>query len=105
MGITMSSGSITALFGAMIVLASVPDAIALSVVGRSIASGFKQGLFTVIGIVVGDYIFIIVAVYGLSIIAQQMDMFFIVIKYMAGAYLLWLGVQLWKSKIEEIEVE
>ena len=102
---TMSSGSIFALFGAMIVLASVPDTSALAVLGRTISSGFSQGLYTVIGIVVGDYIFIILAVYGLSYIAERMEAVFIVIQYMAGAYLIWLGIRIWKSKITDVEVE
>lgn len=101
----MTSGSIFALFAAMIVLASVPDASAFAVIGRAISSGFRQGLFTVIGVVVGDYIFIILAVYGLSYIAEQMEALFIVIQYMAGAYLIWLGMLLWKTKIEDIEVK
>jgi len=102
---TMSSDSIFALYAAMIVLASVPDASAFAVIGRVISSGFWQGLFTVIGIVVGDYIFIILAIYGLSYIAEQMEAVFIVVQYMAGAYLIWLGIKLWKTKIEDIEVK
>ena len=100
----MTVSSITALYGAMIVLASVPDAIAISVVGRSVASGFKYALFAVLGIVVADYIFIVLVVGGVSTLFHNLDTITIVVKYLAGTYLIWYGIQLWKSQVRSVEV-
>ena len=91
----MTSSSIAAMFGAMLVLASVPDASAFAVVGRSMASGFAHGLVTTLGILISDFIFIALSVYGLSSIAEAMGSLFVLVKYLGAAYLVWLGIGLW----------
>jgi threonine/homoserine/homoserine lactone efflux protein len=48
--------------------------------------------------VAGDIIFIILAIYGLSVLAEIMGSRFSLIKYLGGAYLIWLGINLWRSK-------
>jgi threonine/homoserine/homoserine lactone efflux protein len=95
---SLTLGSITALFSSMIVLAFIPSLSALVVSARSAANGFTHGVFTTIGIVAGDIIFIILAIYGLSVLAEIMGSRFSLIKYLGGAYLIWLGINLWRSK-------
>jgi len=65
---SLTPGNITALFGSMIVLAFIPSASVLVVSARSAASGFTHGVFTTIGIVVGDIFFIILHYSGDSIL-------------------------------------
>ena len=101
----MTASSIAALLSAMMVLAIIPDASAFAVVARSIASGFSHGLVTTIGIVVGDFFFIILAIYGLSIIAESIADLFIAIKYLGGTYLVWLGTGLWRSITKETKLK
>ena len=101
----MTLNSITALFGTMVVLALIPGPSVFAVVARSIASGFNHGLVTVVGIVIGDFIFIILAICGLAAIAETMDSLFILVKYLGSAYLIWLGIKLWMSKSKAIEIE
>ena len=94
-----------ALFGAMVVLAVIPGPGVFAVVARSMASGLPHGLFTIIGIVTGDFVFIVLAVYGLSAMAEIMGGLFAVVKYFGGAYLIWLGVTLLRTKPEAIELK
>jgi threonine/homoserine/homoserine lactone efflux protein len=47
----------------MIVLAIVPSVSVLAVTARAAAFGFTHGMFTALGIVVADILFILVAVY------------------------------------------
>jgi len=42
--------------------------------------------------VVGDIIFIIIAIWGLSFLAETMGSLFVLIKYLGGAYLIVLGM-------------
>jgi len=95
---SLTPGSIAALFGSMMVLAFIPGISVLVVSARSAASGFTHGVFTTIGIVTGDIIFIILAIYGLSVLAEFMGSRFSLIKYLGGAYLIWLGINLWRSR-------
>ena len=101
----MTLGSIIALFGSMIVLAFIPSVSVLVVSARSAASGFTHGVFATIGIVAGDIIFIILAIYGLSVLAELMGSRFSLIKYLGGAYLIWLGIKLWRSGPNTGEVD
>jgi threonine/homoserine/homoserine lactone efflux protein len=81
----------------MIVLAIIPSVSVLAVSARAAAFGFTHGLFTALGIVAADAIFILVAVYGLSLIAELMGEQFTLIKYIGGLYMIWLGVSLWRA--------
>lgn len=55
---SMTLSTIGALFCAMTVLAAIPSISVLAVSTRSTAFGFIHGVFTTLGIVVGDIIFI-----------------------------------------------
>ncbi len=101
----MTIGSMVALFGAMVVLAFIPGVSAITVSARSAASGFNHGVFTTIGIVVGDIIFILLAIFGLSVLAETMDNLFVLVKYLGGAYLIWLGIALWRSRLNTAEAD
>jgi len=81
----------------MIVLAIVPSVSVLTVTARAAAFGFSHGLFTTLGIVVADILFILVAVYGLALIAAMMGDQFRLIQYIGAIYLIWLGVTLWRA--------
>ena len=89
----------------MVALAIVPSLSVLVVITRSTTLGFTHGLATVIGIVIGDFIFIILAIYGLSAIAENMAGLFVVVKYLGGVYLIWLGIKLIKSKAKLNQIE
>lgn len=94
---TLTPASIAALFSVMLVGAAIPGTSVLAVSARSAAFGFRHGVLTTLGIVVGDVIFILIAIYGLSLLAEWMGQNFGVIKYLGGAYLIWLGIMIWRS--------
>lgn len=89
----------------MVVLAAVPGASVMAVVSRSLSSGFRHGLVTAAGIVVADLVFILIAVTGLSVIAEAMGSLFVLVKYLAAAYLVWFGIGLLRSEPESDRVE
>ncbi|MBF2047028.1 MAG: LysE family translocator [Leptolyngbya sp. IPPAS B-1204] len=101
----MTTNSIVALFGAMIVLAAVPSVSVLAVSTRSATAGLIHGVFTTLGIVVGDIIFILIAIWGLTFLAETMGGLFVLIQYLGGAYLIWLGVRLWRSTSKPMQTE
>jgi threonine/homoserine/homoserine lactone efflux protein len=92
------------MFSAMVALAIIPDASAIAVAARSLSSGFKHGVVVITGIIIGDLIFILFAVFGLSAIAQTMESFFYFIKYLGAFYLVFLSYLLWREKPKEIEL-
>jgi threonine/homoserine/homoserine lactone efflux protein len=101
----MTLSSIVALFSAMVVLAAIPSVSVLAVSTRSATFGFIHGAFTAFGIVTGDLVFITISIWGLSLLAGMMGSLFFLIKYLGGAYLIVLGIGLWRSTSKDVETE
>ena len=85
------------LFTVMVSLAIIPSTSVALVVTRSATLGISNGIAVVLGIVLGDLVFISLAILGLSVITETMASLFLTIKYIGGAYLLWIGWQLLTS--------
>ena len=86
------------LFGIMVVLAALPSTSVALVVTRSATLGVANGFSVAAGIVLGDLVFIMLAILGLSFVAETMGGLFMVIKYLGAFYLLWFGFSLLKSQ-------
>lgn len=91
------------LFGIMVALAAVPGASVVLVVTRSATLGVANGIAVSAGIVLGDLVFLGLAILGLAAAAEALGSLFVFLKFMAGLYLLWLGFSLlWKSGGTEV---
>ena len=83
---------------AMLVLAASPGPGVFATVARALASGFRPSFAVICGIVLGDVIFLLFAVFGLSMVARALGNMFFIVKICGGAYLIWLGVRIWFKK-------
>lgn len=101
----MTIYTILAFAGAMFLLAITPGPGVFAIISRAMASGFNNAAFVVLGIVLGDIIYLLLVIFGLSAIATIMGDFFILIKYIGGAYLIFLGYKIITSKSEKIELK
>ncbi len=97
--------NIFAFSGAMFLLAITPGPGVFATISRALASGFSSASFVVLGIVMGDIIFLLLAIFGLSAIASILGDFFILVKYLGGIYLLFLGYKILTSKENETEIK
>ena len=89
-----------ALFGlslAMIILAASPGPGVFTTTAAAAASGFRYSLAVIAGIVLGDLIFLLLAIFGLSAVARILGELFTLVKLCGGLYLIWLGIKLWTS--------
>ena len=101
----MTLVSILALAVAMLVLAITPGPGVIVTVARALASGLKHSTFVILGIVTGDLIFLLFAIYGLATVAANLHGLFVVVKYIGAAYLVYLGVRLWLAKAENVQIQ
>lgn len=85
---------------AMLVLAASPGPGVFATVARSLSSGLRPALAVVAGIILGDIIFLLFAIFGLAVLAETLGEFFVVVKLLGGGYLIWLGLKLFFSKVE-----
>jgi len=100
----MTLWSSLALISAIFILAASPGPGVFATISRAIASGFANASLLVVGIIVGDIIFLLLAIYGLNLVAQVLGEFFILVKYIGGAYLIYLGYKIWTSRVLSHEI-
>ena len=97
--------SILAFSGAMFLLAITPGPGVFATISRAMASGFTNASFVVLGIVLGDIIFLLLAIFGLSTIAVYLGDLFVFVKYAGGLYLLYLGFKILSSKVSKTDIK
>ncbi|MEO3429012.1 LysE family translocator [Pelagibius sp. CAU 1746] len=100
MMLSMSLETLLAFTLAMFLLAASPGPGFLMVVARALTGGMKAGLATIAGLVLGDLLFLVLAILGLSALAAVMGEFFLAVKILGAAYLIWLGVKTWRSRAD-----
>lgn len=96
----MNPASIFAFVLIMVTLAALPGASVALVVTRSATRGFNNGLAVVGGIVVADLVFATLAMVGMATIAQSTGLLFSILRYIAGAYIVFMGISLIRSSNE-----
>lgn len=89
--------TLTLFFGAALVLAAMPGPGLLYVAGRTIASGRADGLASCFGTAFGGGVHVLAGALGVSALVMASATAFAVLKVVGGLYLLWLGVQTWRS--------
>lgn len=95
-GITLQA--LSALIIGVFVLASTPGPGVFATISCALASGFTAALAVVIGTVLGDLIFLLLAIFGLTLVIQHFDHAFIIIKILGGLYLTWLAYKFWTAE-------
>jgi len=87
-----------ALILATFIFACIPGPGVSAMVVQSLSRGFKTGASFAVGLACGDLIYLLLALLGLGWIAPKIGPWFMVIKWAGAAYLVYLGVQLWRSE-------
>lgn len=87
------------------IAAAIPGPGITALVGRSLATGFRATLPMLSGVVVGDLVYLIAVIAGLTILAQNFGGVLIAIKYCGAAYLAYLAYRFWTAglSLETIE--
>ncbi|GAA3519449.1 LysE family translocator [Aquimarina addita] len=84
-----------------IVLNLTPGADTIYILGRSISQGKKSGILSALGISTGALIHCLFATLGLSILLAKSAIAFNIVKYTGVIYLIYLGIQLIRSKTDK----
>lgn len=91
--------------GALFIFMASPGPGTFAIIARALGSGFYHAFFMSLGIVLGDLIFLLMAIFGLSAIASMIGEIFIIVKYLGGLYLIYLGYKIFTSKPTKAEVK
>lgn len=95
---TISISSLLAFALAMFILAATPGPACFALTARSLTSGTIAGFGVVVGVGIADLIYFILALIGMTKLSEAVGSAFIMVKLAGGAYLIWLGIQMWNTK-------
>lgn len=98
----MSLFDVTALVIIMVTLAAMPSTSVALVVARSATMSLTSGVAVSMGIVLGDLIFVVLALRGLTALFEMMDGLFPAVRFAAGIYLIWFGIYLIRCRTKNL---
>lgn len=79
------------------VLLAIPGPTVMVVVAHALAGGRRTGLYTVPGVVLGDATAMTLSLAGAGAVLAASATLFTALKLAGAAYLLWLGLSLWRN--------
>ncbi len=85
---------------AAIVMLLIPGPTILLVIGQSLGGGTRTALPLVAGVALGDLTAMTLSLAGLGAILAASATLFTALKWVGAAYLVWLGVKLWRAPVE-----
>ncbi|WP_431027597.1 LysE family translocator [Lysinibacillus sp. LZ02] len=88
-----------------LMIVMVPGVDSLLVLKNTMIHGKKAGFFTMVGIVVALFVWTTLAVLGLATIISKSIVVFLFIKYAGAAYLVYLGIQSWRAKAQNMMLQ
>ncbi len=97
----MDLASLLIFAGALVVAAGSPGPSIAALVARVLARGHRDVWPFLAAMWVGEAIWLSLAVWGLSALAQTFHLAFVAIKWLGVGYLLYLAWKMWKAPIEQ----
>ncbi|MEO1066527.1 MAG: LysE family translocator [Pseudomonadota bacterium] len=82
---------------ACVAIVIVPGPTVTVIIANSLRSGSRAGLANVAGTQAGLVIMIAILALGLETIVEHLSYLFTYLKLLGAAYLIWLGIKLWRS--------
>lgn len=96
----MLDSSFLVFVGAFGIAAIAPGPGLAALVATVLAQGIRKTIWFCIGIICGDLVWLGLSLSGLALIAQQIPVVFVVIKWAGVAYLAYLAVKFWRAPAE-----
>ncbi len=90
---------------ALTVAVAVPGPGIVAMVARGLGSGFGATIPFMLGIALGDLVYLTAAVMGLAFVAKTFGLVFLAFKYAGAAYLMYLAIKFWTAGVGIEKVE
>ncbi|MCB1888691.1 MAG: LysE family translocator [Rhodocyclaceae bacterium] len=97
----MSPESALSFFIAIFIFGITPGPGVFALLARALSSGARDCVFLALGMVVSDIAYLVFACLGLAAIASHWGELFTVIRWLGAAYLVWLGIGIWRAPVAE----
>jgi len=88
-------------FLALFLFGITPGPGVFAILARALTRGAKACVLLALGMVVSDLVYLILATYGLAAIAENWAGLFTLIRYLGAAYLMYLGLRMFRSVVSD----
>lgn len=85
------------------VLFLTPGPVWVAIIARGMSGGFRSAWPLAFGVVIGDAIWPFLAVLGVSWLVQEISGFMLILRWVAVAFFIWMGVMLIRNADKEID--
>ena len=99
----MTPESAIIFFITIIVFSITPGPGVFAILAKSMTEGVRPCISLTLGMAVSDVVYLILACYGLSAIAEQWGSVFTLIRIAGAIYLIYLGWKIWHNRARYIE--
>lgn len=93
----MTLSALFGLFVATVIFAVTPGPGTLAVISRGLSIGFWSAFILGVGLTLGDMLYLWAAMLSLGFIADQAESLFQIVRWVGGAYLIFLGYQTFRA--------
>ena len=87
------------------ILLAIPGPTVLLVISYALGHGRKMAFATVAGVALGDFTAMTASMLGLGALLATSATIFTVLKWVGAAYLIYLGIKLWRAPVAEPKAE
>ena len=102
---TINLGELALYAGALLVLFLTPGPVWLALLARTLSGGFPAALPLALGVVVGDFLWPMAAIFGLAWIVSVYAEVLLVIRWVAAVLFLFMGIQLIRHANRSIQAD
>ncbi|MGH2341974.1 LysE family translocator [Segnochrobactraceae bacterium EtOH-i3] len=79
--------------------AATPGPGMTAIVARALGAGFLGTLPMILGLVLGDLLYLSAAAFGLAALASSFGTLFLIVRWAGAAYLVYLAVKMWRAPL------
>ena len=94
----MTVAAFLAYCAAITFAAATPGPSMFAVITTGVSRGFASAFMVGVGVAIADGILVVTALAGLVALVQTFEWIFLVLKYAGAAYLVWLGIRMWRAR-------
>lgn len=87
---------------ALFIAAATPGPSMLAVLSTGVVKGARPALAMGVGVAIGDVILVGLAILGLAAAAAAFGWLFAFVKYAGAAWLIWLGIKMWRAPVQPL---
>ena len=97
----MTPTAFLAYCAAVTLAAATPGPAMFAVITNGVSRGFRRAFMAGVGVAAGDAVLVTLALLGLVALAQTFEWVFLLLKYAGAAYLIYLGIRMWRAAATE----